>query len=116
MKHLQGGWPKEYDPSEPSDVAKYKKRLERDQTLGFTAAVQNTSKGAIECIRQNNQNDMFEEYFAGEPLADLQTEAISTKTVMLLKDPNQIKRSISKISWHPDHSSDARVAICYSVL
>jgi len=39
MKHLQGGWPKEYDPSEPSDVAKYKKRLERDQTLGFTAAV-----------------------------------------------------------------------------
>jgi len=39
MKHLQGGWPKEYDPSEPADVAKYKKRLERDQTLGFTTAV-----------------------------------------------------------------------------
>jgi hypothetical protein len=31
---------------------------------------------------------MFEEYFAGEPMPDLQTEAISTKTVMLLKDPN----------------------------
>lgn len=58
---------------------------------------------------------MFEEYFSGE-VPEHQSEVISTKTVMLFKDPNQIKRSVTKIAWHPDHSTDARVAVCYSVL
>jgi dynein intermediate chain 2 len=49
---------------------------------------------------------MFEEYFAGEN-AEHQSEVISTKTVMLFKDPNPIKRSVTRIAWHPDHSTDA---------
>lgn len=28
MKHLQGGWPKDADPSENADVIKYKKKLD----------------------------------------------------------------------------------------
>lgn len=66
MKHTQGGWPKECDPTEPADTQKYRRKLEKDPNFGYGPSVSSTSKGAIECIRQNNQNDMFEEYFAGE--------------------------------------------------
>ena len=87
MKHIQGGWPKDIDPTEPQEAQKYKRKLEKDPTLGYGPSVAATAKGATDCIRQNNQNDMFEEYFAGE-VPEHQTENISTKTVMLFKDPN----------------------------
>ena len=67
------------------------------------------------CIRQNNEIDLFEEYFAGEQ-PDHQAEQISTKTLMLFKDPNPIKRAVTKITWHPDVSSDLRVAVSYAIL
>ena len=67
------------------------------------------------CIRQNNEIDLFEEYFAGEQ-PDHQAETITTKTLMLFKDPNQVKRSVSKITWYPDTGSEKRVAVAYSIL
>lgn len=60
------GWPKEYDPTEQSDVAKYKKKLDRDQTLGFAQGVRDLVFQTGNCIKQNNEIDLFEEYFAGE--------------------------------------------------
>jgi len=59
--------------------------------------------------------DLFEEYFYNEP-PDLLSETISTKTLMIFKDPNQIKRAITKISWHPDVSTDLRVGVSYAML
>ena len=90
MKHAEGGWPEGIDPTEPPEVAKYKKKLERDQNFGFAIAVKNTVDEAIVSINQNNEIDMFENYFTGET-PDHQSETITTKTLMLFKDPNQIK-------------------------
>lgn len=115
MKHVQGGWPKEVDPTEKADVERYLKKMERDNTKGIAPAVQTCVNEANQCIMQNNINDLFEEYFAGEE-PEHQAETISTKTVMLLKDPNTIKRSISKITWHPDMNTDVRVSVCYAIL
>lgn len=42
------------------------KKMRRDPTLGFSQATKEMTEGAIKCIRQNNEIDMFEEYFAGE--------------------------------------------------
>lgn len=42
-------------------------------------------------------------------------ETITTKTVMIFKDPNQIKRAVTKIAWHPDHS-EPRVGVSYAQL
>jgi len=39
MKHFEGGWPIEFDPTEPADVAKYEKKMYRDLQLGFSPAV-----------------------------------------------------------------------------
>lgn len=114
MKHVEGGWPDGIDSAEPPEVAKYKKKLERDQTLGFSMAVKNTVDEAVVSISQNNEIDMFENYFTGE-IPDHQSETITTKTLMLFKDPNPVKRAISRITWHPD-PVELRLAACYAIL
>lgn len=72
------------------------------------------TQGAIKCILQNNEIDMFEEYFAGEQ-AEHMSENLSTKTLMIFKDPNQVKRAATKIAWHPDNS-EPRVGVTYAML
>jgi len=42
-------------------------------------------------------------------------ETISTKTVSIFKDPNPIKRAVTKITWHPD-TSEQRVGCSYATL
>jgi len=43
------------------------------------------------------------------------SEPITTKTVMIFKDPNAIKRSVTKIAWHPEQS-ELRVGAAYAQL
>jgi dynein intermediate chain 2, axonemal len=111
---LKIGWPAEFDPTEPADIAKYDKKMYRDATLGFAGATKTMCNGAARCIRQNNEIDLFEEYFAGENPETL-SESITTKTMMIFKDPNPVKRAATKISWHPD-ASELRVGVTYAML
>ena len=69
---------------------------------------------ATKCILQNNEIDLFEEYFAGEQPEHL-SESITTKTMMIFKDPNQVKRSATSIAWHPDNA-EMRVGVTYAML
>jgi len=66
MKHVVGGWPIEFDPTEPADIAKYEKKMYRETSLGFAPATKAMVHGATKCILQNNEIDLFQEYFAGE--------------------------------------------------
>jgi dynein intermediate chain 2 len=90
------------------------KKLDRDPTYGYTAAVKETVAGAIKTHSQNNQIDLYEEFFTGEQ-PDHMSETISLKTLMIFKDPNNMKRAITKIKWHSDNS-DVRVAVSYASL
>ena len=38
MKHKVGGWPGAYDYTEPNEVAKYMRRLNKEPQLGFAPA------------------------------------------------------------------------------
>jgi dynein intermediate chain 2 len=115
MKHTVGGWPREYDPEEPLEVAKYQKKLLRDPLLSYAHATRDLVQNAEKSIKQNNEIDLFEEYFAGEQPEHM-SESISTKTVMIFKDPNNIKRAATKIVWHPDASTEMRVGVSYAQL
>ena len=112
MKHIVGGWPAQFDYTEPNEVAKYMRRLNKEPALGYAAATKDLVGGATRCIRQNNQLDLFEEYFAGEE-AEHMSEPISTKTVMIFKDPNTVKRAITNIAWHPE-TTELRVGATYA--
>ena len=102
------------DPTEPNDQAKYEKKLFRDPSYGFAQATKEMCQGATKCILQNNEIDLFEEYFAGEQPEHL-SESISTKTLMIFKDPNNIKRAATSIAWHPENT-ELRVGVTYAML
>ena len=57
---------------------------------------------------------MFEEYFEGEE-PEFMSEPISTKTVMIFKDPNKIKRSVTRVAWHPE-TTELRVGVAYATM
>ncbi len=62
---------------------------------------------------RNNQIDMFEEYFLNEE-SDHVVENISTKTLMLFKDPADVcKRSVSELSWHVEGPN--KLAVSYAI-
>ena len=92
------GWPKDIDFTDEQHVSRYTKKLNRDLTLGFASATKDLTRTAERCIKQNNEIDLFEEYFASEK-AENMSEEISTKTLMIFKDPNSIKRAVAKIAW-----------------
>ena len=87
MKHKEGGWPDNIDPTEPTERAKYYKKMTRDPNLGYAQATKEMTLGATKCILQNNEIDLFEEYFLGEEPEHL-SESLTTKTLMIFKDPN----------------------------
>ena len=43
------------------------------------------------------------------------SEPITTKTIMIFKDPNSIKRAVTKIAWHPE-TTELRVGTTYAQL
>ena len=96
-------------------MIKYLKKLYRDPNYGYAQATKDLVSGAQKCIRQNNEIDLFEEYFSGEQPEHL-SENITTKTTMIFKDPNPVKRSVTKICWHPDSTCDLRVGVSYAML
>lgn len=70
------------DPTDPQMTTKWKKKIEKDSV--FTNAVKGLCDTIEDCIKQNNQIDLFEEYFQGEEPEHF-VESLSTKTLILFK-------------------------------
>lgn len=90
------------------------RKLTKEPSNMFGQAARELVMGATRCVEQNNEIDLFEEYFHGED-PEFMSEPITTKTVMIFKDPNSIKRSVTKIAWHPEQS-ELRVGTAYAQL
>ncbi|CAG0891916.1 unnamed protein product [Darwinula stevensoni] len=103
MNHTEGGWPKDINPNELDHTARFRKKIEKDET--FLRAIKDLGHSTIHCIRQNNAVDIYEEYFL-----DLETEGMpSAWVVNVFRDPTAAvaatgKRTVCKISWSPDRS------------
>ena len=65
-------------------------------------------------IKQNYAIDIYQEYFAGE-YADHSSEPPSAKTLSVFKDPSEIKRTVSNISWYPDGGKKLAVAFAIAL-
>ena len=76
------GWPIYIDPTESVETLRWRKKVERE--VPFTTAVKDLAVIVEKCIEQNNQIDLFEEYFINEESEHL-TENITTKTLLLFK-------------------------------
>lgn len=110
MKHMEGGWPENTDPTEADQVERYLKKANKDARIRST--VQSLAGVAEMCIKQNNTIDIYEEYF-DDAKVDTATDPLSAKGLAVFRDPNEIKRTATSINWHPD---GGKMAVAYSVL
>lgn len=117
--HVDGAWPAEVKTSEFVDRQRYLRRIKND--INYQNSVMSLLKSAETATAQNNCIDLFEDYFDEEDIEQPELEPVqysseppSCRTVAVFRDPNEIKRSATHISWHPD--SQNKVAVSYSIL
>jgi hypothetical protein len=58
MRHVEGGWPKDVDFTEQSDVSRFRKKAEKDED--YKTAVKALGPIVARCLKQNNTIDIYE--------------------------------------------------------
>lgn len=111
VTHVDGAWPKELKSNEFADKQRFLRRIENEQ--GYQHAVLSLSRMAEQAIQQNNTIDLFESYF-DEMDEHHEATMPSAKTMCVFRDPNEVKRAATKISWHPEGPN--KLAVSYSIL
>ena len=109
--HMEGGWPKDIDPTEKDQTQRYRKKVEKDET--YIKEVKAMGDAVESLIMQNRAIDIYEEYFKGE-YADHSSEAPSAKTLSVFKDINETKRTVTDISWYPDGGK--KLAVSFAIM
>lgn len=112
MNHSEGGWPKDINPGEVEQTIRFRKKLEKDEV--YMQTIQDLGKQMEHYLKQNNAVDIYEEYFNETTATSLVTETPTAKTIGILRDPQDWKRTVTHISWYPDGAH--RVAAAYSLL
>ena len=96
MSHTEGGWPAEVDPTDGEQVARWRKKVERDED--YIRTVLHLGSVVEDLVRQNNAVDIYTDYFADvEPLT-LEPPEISTLTA--LRHPSGVRREVQAMVWH----------------
>ncbi|XP_053303326.1 dynein axonemal intermediate chain 2 [Pleuronectes platessa] len=112
INHVEGGWPKEVNPEEIEQTIRFRKKVEKNES--YISSILQLSSVMEHCIRQNNAVDIYQEYLEDEEEVEGSQESPSAKTINVFRDPNEVKRSINGLSWHPD--SGRKLAAAYSCL
>lgn len=112
LNHTEGGWPKDVDPSEVEQTIRFRKKVEKDE--GYINSIPQLGSAMVHCIQQNNASDIYQEYCSEEDEVEASAEPPSAKTINIFRDPNEVKRTVTCLSWHPDGSR--KLAAAYSCL
>jgi dynein intermediate chain 2 len=112
MSHTEGGWPKDVDFLEQSDVTRFRKKAEKDEA--YLNAMRSLAPIAERCMKQNNTVDVYEQYFENDTFEHC-CEPPSAKGLAVFRDPSPIKRNVTSINWHPEISS-SKIAASYSIM
>uniref|UniRef100_A0A3Q3XBQ1 Uncharacterized protein n=1 Tax=Mola mola TaxID=94237 RepID=A0A3Q3XBQ1_MOLML len=112
INHVEGGWPKDINPTEVEQTIRFRKKVEKDEC--YVNSILHLGSVMEHCIRQNNAVDIYQEYFEDEEDVEEDQAPPSAKTINIFRDPNEVKRTVSGLSWHPDGSR--KLAAAYSCL
>ncbi|KAF4084935.1 hypothetical protein AMELA_G00111730 [Ameiurus melas] len=112
INHVEGGWPKDVNPQEMEQTIRYRKKVEKDEN--YVNTIMQLGSHMEHCIRQNNAIDIYQEYFEEEEVVEEMEEQPSAKTINVFRDPNEVKRTATSLSWHPD--GGRKLAVAYSCL
>lgn len=111
MNHVEGGWPKDVNSAEVEQTIRYRKKVEKDEA--YIQTIQNLGTKMEHFLKQNNAIDIYEEYFNQEESL-LTDEPPTARTISILRDPSEYKRTITHISWYPGGAH--KLAAAYSFL
>ncbi|XP_064423465.1 dynein axonemal intermediate chain 2 [Latimeria chalumnae] len=113
INHSEGGWPKDINPQEMEQTIRFRKKVEKDEN--YVNIVMQLGSLMDHCIKQNNAINIYEEYFEEDEAAvEISEEPPSAKTINVFRDPNEIKRTATHLSWHPD--AGRKLAVAFSCL
>lgn len=112
MRHTEGGWPKDVDFTEQSDVKRFRKKVEKDEDYQYS--MKTLFPMVQKCIKQNNTVNIYEEYF-DEKETDHSSEPPLAKGLAVFRDPSSVARTATSVNWNPEASS-GKIAVSYSIL
>jgi len=111
IKHTEGGWPKEVDPTEKQDVKRFITKAQKQED--FKSSLQSLGTLVTKVMKQNATVNIHEVYFEGDQ-EDHSSAPPSAKSLAVLRDPNELKRTAAKIAWQP--GSNSRIGVAYAVM
>ncbi|XP_070580175.1 dynein intermediate chain 3, ciliary-like [Ptychodera flava] len=111
INHVEGGWPKDVNASEVEQVLRYRKKVEKDEM--YINTIQQLGSVMEHVIKQNNAIDIYEDYFSDLHVEESE-EPPSAKTINVFRDPNEIKRTATHLTWYPDGAR--KLGVAYSNL
>lgn len=111
MCHTEGGWPKDVDFQEQSDVTRFRKKAEKDDA--YLLALRKLVPVVERCMKQNNTVDIYEHYFEDNTY-EHSSGPPSSKGLAVFRDPSKVKRAATSIDWHTE-STTSKIAVSYSI-
>ncbi|CAD6201502.1 GSCOCG00000302001-RA-CDS, partial [Cotesia congregata] len=111
MNHLEGGWPKDINFNDEEIVARYRRRVEKDDI--WVPKIRQLSEPMEHYILQNNAVNIYENYFDDMIPTEL-VLPLGIRTVNAFKDPEAIPRPITQLSWSPDQGKRLAASYCFA--
>lgn len=92
VHHVEGGWPRDVNCTDSEQVARHRKKIERDEM--YSKQVLELCKKLEHVIRQNNAVNIYQSFFTDADPLPL-TEKCYAKTTNTFKDPTgeRVKRN-----------------------
>ena len=84
-----GGWPRDINPAELEQVARYRKKVEKDEN--YVRVITDLAEICEDVLRENNAIDIYEEYFDNVEDVDKSDATPRARTINLFRDPNNVK-------------------------
>ncbi|RVE61597.1 hypothetical protein OJAV_G00172140 [Oryzias javanicus] len=110
MNHIEGGWPKDIDHENMEQIIRFNKKAGKNEA--YISSIIQLGRVMEFSIRQNNAIDKYEQYFEDEEEEEENHDVPYAKTMNILRDPHQVKRTVSSLSWCPD--GGRKLAAAYS--
>ncbi|XP_023324346.1 dynein intermediate chain 3, ciliary [Eurytemora carolleeae] len=110
VNHREGGWPKEIDARDSDQVARFLKKIEKDEN--YLDTILSVASLMEEKVQQNNAIELYGDYFT-ELDESTRTDNYKVNTLAVFKDTLDFSsRPVSDISWSPDGGSRIAVSYC----
>jgi len=127
LNHVEGGWPKDVNFAEPEQVARFRKKVEKEES--YSTQILELAAKMEYYIKQNNAIDIYQEYFSNATESSESKEKAaaatitvnidqdksettpSARTLNVLRDPKKLKRTANHLSWNTEGNKLA-VAYC----